>query len=364
VRVVIVCPYSWTTPGGVGYHVANLAERLRTRGHEVRVLTPADGEVEPGVWSVGRSFPVPFNGSVARLAFGPRVRARVRVALRRARPDVVHVHEPFAPSVGMLALLASKQPCVATFHASAPASRAYRASALALRPLWRKIAVRIAVSEEARRTVERVFGDGVRVVPNGIDLDRFAGVPPVDPALEVVLFVGRLERRKGARLLVEAFVEVKKARPAARLVLVGEGAERAACERALPDALRGDVEFLGRLEPAELARAMGEASVVAAPSLAGESFGIVLLEAMAAGRPVVASRIPGYAAVVRDGVEGVLVPPGDTGALARALTEVLASPERARAMGAAGLARAPEFDWTRVAAEIERAYADAVASGR
>lgn len=361
-KVVLVSPYSWTTPGGVGGHVGHLGAALRRRGHEVRVLAPADGEVEPGVIALGRSLPVPYNGAVARLAFGPRVAGRVRVALRRASPDIVHVHEPFAPSVGLLAVLASKAPCVATFHASAPGSRAYRAAAPALRPLFRRLVVRIAVSEEARRTVERVFGDGIRLIPNGVDAARFAGVP--QPRGSTVLFVGRLERRKGARVLMDAFVRLRERRPGASLVIVGEGAERAACEASLPEAARPDVIFLGRVEAETLPEVMGGAALVCAPSLGGESFGVVLLEAMAAGRPVVASSIPGYAAVVRDGVDGLLVPPGDVEALSEALERVLADPERGRAMGAAGRERAARYDWAVVAAEVEEAYREALAAPR
>lgn len=357
-KVLLVCPYSWATPGGVGAHVANLAAALRGRGHEVRIAAP-DAADEPGVMSVGRSIPVPYNGSIARLAFGPRVAGRIRVAIRRGRPDVVHVHEPFAPSAGLAALLATRLPVVATFHASLGRSRAYRVASPALRPLYRRLAGRIAVSEEARRTVSSVLGDAeISVIPNGVDWSRFAGLEP--PAGETILFIGRLEPRKGARVLLEAFPAIKERHPGASLVVVGEGPERRACESAVPDALREDVMFVGRVEPVELARVVGEASVVCVPSLGGESFGIVLLEAMAAGRPVVASDIPGYAAVLRDGVDGALVPPGDAPALADALAGVLADPARAKAMGASGRERARRYDWPVVAGEIEEVYAAAL----
>jgi phosphatidylinositol alpha-mannosyltransferase len=303
---------------------------------------------------------VPYNGSIARLAFGPRVAARVGVALRRARPDVVHVHEPFAPSVGLLAVLRSRAPAVATFHASAPSSRAYRAAAPALRPLYRRLAARIAVSDEARRTVERIFGNSIHVIPNGVDLERFSSVPP--PAGSMILFIGRLEPRKGARVLVDSFVRLRERGVGASLVIVGEGGERAACEWAVPDALRDDVTFVGRVDPAELATVIGHAAVVCTPSLGGESFGIVLLEAMAAGRPVVATSIPGYAAVARDGVDALLVPPGDAGALASALERVVTDPALGLRLGLSGRERARRYDWPVVAGEVEEVYREALAA--
>ena len=361
-KIVIVSPYSWSVPGGVGAHVSHLAKAMRARGHEVRVVAPSEGEADPGVVSVGRSFPIPYNGSIARLAFGPRVAGRIRVALRRARPDVVHVHEPFAPSVGLLTLLSTRLPVVATFHASLARSRAYRLARPALRPLYRRLAGRIAVSEEARRTVGEVFGGEVRVIPNGVEWSRFSSLDP--PSGSLILFLGRMERRKGARVLVEAFARLAEKRPDAELVLAGEGPERRAVAEAVPEHLSERVTFVGRVDPAELAAVFGRASVVCAPSLGGESFGIVLLEGMSAGRPVVASSLPGYAAVLRDGLEGLLVPPGDVSALAGALERVLSEPERARAMGEAGRERARRFDWPVVAAEVEAVYEEALSAPR
>ncbi len=358
-KILVACPYSWATPGGVGAHVANLAAAMRARGHEVRIVAP-DAADAPGVTSVGRSVPIPYNGSIARLAFGPRVAMRIRVVIRRYRPDVVHVHEPFAPSVGLAALLATRLPVVATFHASAPRSRAYRMASPALRPLYRRLAGRIAVSEEARRTVEEALGNGMRVIPNGVDCSVFAGLP--EPAGSTVLFIGRFEPRKGARVLIDAIPALKERHPDAALIMVGEGSERRACEEAIPEALREDVTFVGRVEPWELAQSMGLASVVCVPSLGGESFGIVLLEGMAAGRPVVASNIPGYAAVLRDGVDGLLAPPGDPAALAEALARILDDPARARAMGEAGRERALRYDWPVIAGEIEAVYEEALDS--
>jgi phosphatidyl-myo-inositol alpha-mannosyltransferase len=358
VKIALVCPYSWSVPGGVSNHIEALAGRLRGSGHDVLILAPVDADAPEGVVAVGRSAGIRFNGSVARIAFGPRVAARVRSTLASAAPDVVHVHEPFAPSVGLLATILARAPVVATFHAAAPSSVAYKAAAPLLRPLWRKLAARIAVSEEARRTVERAFGPGVRIVPNGIALERFASVPPADAASRRILFVGRLEPRKGASVLIAAFSRVLDRVPNASLVIVGDGAERSSLESKTAGM---PVTFAGRVEPGDLAAAMRDAAVVCAPSLGGESFGIVLLEAMAAGRPVVASSIPGYAAVVRDGTDGLLVPPGDAVGLAEALAAVLGDPGAASGMGAAGRERVARYSWDVVAGEIQEVYAEATA---
>lgn len=362
-KVALVTPYSWTTPGGVNSQVAALGAALRKRGHEVRVLAPADGPVEPGVIRVGRTVPIPYNGSVARIAFGPRIAARVRNALRRADPDVVHAHEPFSPSASMLAVLVSPAPCVATFHASAPGSVALRAAAPVLRRIWRRLDGRIAVSAAARETVAAVFEDALTIVPNGIDAGRFGAVGPPDPSARTVVFLGRLERRKGAHVLLEAAPRLLSAVPDARIVVAGDGPERAALVRAVPERARDAVEFAGPVAPEDLAALAERASVLCFPSLGGESFGVVLLEAMAAGRPVVASAIPGYAAVLRGTEAGSLVAPGAPEALAAALAEILVDPGRARRMGEAGRAAAARYDWGRLVERVEAVYRDAVQAG-
>ncbi|MGH2829628.1 MAG: glycosyltransferase family 4 protein, partial [Actinomycetota bacterium] len=313
-----------------------------------------------GVISVGRSVGIRYNGAIARLAFGPRVRARVRVALRRAQPDVVHVHEPFVPSVSMLATLAAKVPVVATFHVSAPRSRLLRAARLPLRAITRKIDVGIAVSEEARRTVERATRIPVRVIPNGVDLDRYAGVSAVDIGAETVCYFGRLERRKGVRVLCEAFARIKRDCPTARLVVAGDGPDREACEAAVAPAFRDDAVFMGRVSDEAKLSVIAASSVIALPATGGESFGVVLLEAMAAARPVVATAIPGYAAVARDGVEALLVPPADPEALAQAVVRLMGDPALSHRLATAGRARAAEFDWDRIVVDVERSYADAL----
>jgi phosphatidylinositol alpha-mannosyltransferase len=359
VKIALVSPYSWTTPGGVNVHIAALARHLRVRGHEVRVIAPADIPAEPGVTTVGRTIGVPFNGSIARLAFGPRVFARVRIALRRARPDLVHIHEPFAPSVSLLALIAAKVPVVATFHAAMD-SKVYRASRLPLLPLWRKIDAPIAVSRAARATVEPVFGLDPVLIPNGVECATYADVPPPDPDAKTILYFGRLERRKGPHVLIRAAPEVLRSVPGSRLVLAGDGPLRAELEAGVPSDLRSRVSFRPRFEDAERAGILTAASVVCLPAIGGESFGIALAEAMAAGRPVVASDIAGFAEVA--GAAAVLVEPGDAVALASALRSILTDREAIRRLAIAGRQRAATFDWPAVTDRIEAVYRGVVGS--
>ncbi len=354
-KVALVSPYAWDTPGGVNAHVRSLAAQLRARGHEVRIIAPADGAVERGVVPVGRTIGIPFNGSVARLAFGPRVAARVRVALRRARPDVIHIHEPFSPSASLLALMAAKAPVVATFHAAIE-SRVYLASRRALGPWWRKIGAAIAVSDAACRTVDRIFGPGAAIIPNGVDVSAFDEVPPPDPDARSVLYFGRLERRKGPQVLAAALPSLFARVPDARVVFAGDGPMRRAVQDAIPPRFTDRVSLAGRFGDEDKPRILGGATVVCLPAIGGESFGITLLEALAAGRPVVATAIPGYAAVVRDGRDAVLVPPDDPETLAAALAEILRDREQIRRLAIAARQRAAAFDWPVVAGRIEAVY--------
>jgi len=358
-KIALVTPYSWSIPGGVNNHIKSLAQQLRLKGHEVRILAPSDGPVEPGVISVGGTLRVPFNGSVARLAFGPRVSGRVRIALRRAAPDVVHVHEPFAPSSSLFATISAEVPIVATFHASVQ-SRTYRIGRIPLRPLWKKIAVKIAVSQAARDTVEGIFGPGARIIPNGVDVAQFSVTGPPPKMGKEVLYFGRLEHRKGPQVLVEALPALFKAVPDAHVVIAGEGPLREKLENAVPKKLRKAVLFTGPFDDTDRLALLSAATVVALPALGGESFGITLAEAMAAGRPVVATSIPGYSAVARGGTDAVLVPPKDADALANEIAALLEDPARAKKMGQNGRRRAHTFDWPVVAEQIEETYGEAL----
>jgi phosphatidyl-myo-inositol alpha-mannosyltransferase len=365
VRIALVSPYDLTVPGGVQSHVRHLAARLRAGGDEVVLVGPGR---DPDHLGVGGSVAVPFNGSVAPIALAPTAAVRTRRLLARLRPDVVHVHEPLVPMVGLTAALAAPAPVVATFHAWSDDARLYRvARALGQRVLGRA-AVAVAVSPAAAAYHADALGvapERFRVVPNGVEVARFQGAAPlerlVDPTRPTLLFVGRLERRKGLEPLVRAFVRLRadRQRPGLRLVVVGEGPEGERCRALVPPALRDDVLFLGRVSDADLPGCYRAADVYVSPALGGESFGIVLLEAMAAGCPVVASDLPGYRSVVTDGRTGVLAPPGDPAALAAAIAGVLDDPERRTALAAAGERAATGYDWDVVTATLRGLYREA-----
>lgn len=361
-RIAIACPYGWDAPGGVQTHVRELAAHLRRRGHQTLVLAPATRRGDrDGVAIVGASVGVPFNGSVAPICPDPRTVRRIRAALAQFEPDVVHVHEPFAPSTGMFAALASRAPVVATFHAYVDRSILFAAASPLLSLVWRRLAVRLAVSRAAAEFVGRRFPGGVSVVPNGIDVERFRDASPADvPVGKRLLFVGRLDPRKGFRFAARAFLLLAARFPDVVLVVAGDGPERVVVDE-LPREVRERVVMVGAVSSAELPHYHAAADVYLAPNTGGESFGYVLVEAMAAGLPVVASDIPGYREVVRHGKEGLLVPPCDARALAEATTELLQHPELADRLAAGGRERVQRFRWDVVAAEIEEAYAAAAA---
>lgn len=362
-RIVLACPYAWEAPGGVQIHVAQLAVHLRDRGHEVLVLAPGDRPaVEPWIRIVGRPVRVPYGGSVAPIAPTPTALARVRDAVRRLPSDVVHAHEPLTPSVAMFATLCSPAPVVATFHSGAERSRLFDLAAPALRRVARRISVRIAVSERAAGFAGSRLGGPFRIVPNGADVARFAAAEPADlgPG-RILLFVGRLHPRKGFRVAVAAFARLARERSDLRLVVAGHGDEASALDT-LDTPLRARVRMLGSVPNEDLPPYHAAADVLLAPSVGGESFGIVLVEAMAAGLPVVASRIPGYDEVVTDGAEGFLVPARDDAAVAAAAGRLLDDPELARRMGAAGRERARRYDWGTVAGELEAIYREVAAA--
>jgi phosphatidylinositol alpha-mannosyltransferase len=277
------------------------------------------------------------------------------------RPDVVHAHEPFTPSTSMWATLSSPAPVVATFHAGAERSLLFDLAAPVLRIMARRIDVRIAVSERAAAFARARLGGAFQVVPNGLDVASFAASEPADlDRGRRLLFVGRLDRRKGFPVAVEAFRLLVERHPDIRLIVAGDGKERAAAARLKPP-VRDRVTMLGTVPRDQLPRYFAACDLLVAPSLSGESFGYVLLEAMAAGLPVVASRIPGYDEVVRDGREGFLVPSGDPRAVADAAAKVIDDPALARTMAHAGRTTAAQYDWAVVAGQIEAAYREALA---
>jgi len=367
-RVGLVCPYSWDVPGGVQFHVRDLAEQLRMLGHTVSVLAPADedSDLPPYVVPAGRAVPVPYNGSVARLTFGVRAASRVRRWLAEGRFDVLHIHEPMSPSLSLLACWAATGPIVATFHTAMARSRALSAAYPMLQPALDKVTARVAVSEEARRTlVDHLGGDAV-VIPNGVYVDRFARAVPRPEwagAGGSIGFLGRLdEPRKGLPVLLQAFGEITRRRPGVRLLVAGRGDVDEAAEH-LPEQVRAAVTFLGQVSEADKASLLASVDAYVAPNLGGESFGIILVEAMAAGAPVVASELEAFRHVLDNGRLGVLFPTGDPHALAGALDDLLGDPARRRALNEAGQVAAARYDWSVVAREILDVY-ETVCHGR
>ena len=366
-RVGIVCPYSLDVPGGVQGHVLDLATALRAQGHRVEVLAPAveETEVPEFVTSAGRALGVPYNGSVARVTFGPVAYSRVRRWLAEHEFDVLHLHEPTTFSISVLALLAAQGPIVATFHTSTERSRALVAFGGMLRPLMEKVTARIAVSAMARRVqVEHLGGDAVEI-PNGVEVARYAEGPPLPGRRPgpTVGFLGRFdEPRKGMPVLLEAVRALSRTRPDVRMLVVGRGDEAALRRQAGPE-LAGRIDLLGAVDEATKAAALRAMDVYCAPNLGGESFGMVLLEAMAAGAPVVATDMEAFRAVIgSDPPAGLLVPLGDSAALARTLDRLLGDENARAGLVAAGRARAAGFDWGVVAAEVLQVYRAAIAA--
>ncbi|CAN5259509.1 glycosyltransferase family 4 protein [soil metagenome] len=367
-RIALVCPYAWDAPGGVQVHVRQLARHLERRNHRTLVIAPAFSSLSPGTVSsgtviIGRPVRLPYNGSVAPVSPDPRTARRISAALRSFAPDVVHVHEPFAPSTSLYASLVARAPVVGTFHAYAARSRALAALSPILRLIWNRLAVRLAVSRAAASFVSRYFRGAVRVVPNGVDVELFASARAASlPPGRALLFVNRLEPRKGFRVATEAFELLAGRYPDVLLVVAGDGAERVLVA-GLPEGAKGRVILLGSVPHEDLPPYHAAAELFLAPATGRESFGIVLVEAMAAGLPVVASDIPGYREVVRDGVEALLVPPEDAPALAAALGRILDDQELAASLGAAGRMRAERYRWEAVAADVESAYREAIERG-
>jgi phosphatidylinositol alpha-mannosyltransferase len=366
VRVLLTCPYAWDLPGGVQVHVRQLARTLESRGHEVLVLAPViSGSSAPPVRIVGRAVRVPWGGTVAPICFSRRSFGRIRRLASVFEPDVVHVHEPLAPSTSMLATFAATVPVVATFHAFAERSRLMELAAPVLRTVYRRIAAPIAVSRAAAAFLRRAIPGEVDVVPNGVDVARFAGAttPPTGlPSGRVVLWVHRLDRQKGFPVAVRAFARLAAELPDVRLVVAGDGHDRDAIGL-LPEPDRKRVTMLGTVPNEDLPGLLAAANVFVAPALGQESFGIALVEAMAAGVPVVASAIPGYDEVVRDGVDGLLVPPTDVNALAVAIRRVLEDAELAARLARAGRERAAGYSWDVVTPRLEAVYERAIGGG-
>jgi phosphatidyl-myo-inositol alpha-mannosyltransferase len=361
-RVGLVSPYPWDVPGGVVAHVRDLAETLIGLGHEVSVIAPVDDDDVPlpeWVTRAGRTVPVPYNGSVSRLVFGPVSAARVRRWLHDGDFDVLHLHSPETLSLSLLALMNARGPIVATFHAAAPRSRILALLQSPLQVQLEKLAGRIAVSPAARKTiVEHLGGDAV-VIPNGVHAERYAVASPLDgwPGEGALGFLGRIdEPRKGLDVLLEAMPLLWRRHPQLRLLVAGPGE--------LDRRLDPRVTLLGQVDEARKASVYRSVDVFVAPNTGGESFGIILLEAMAAGTPIVASDLDAFRRVLESGdtaaAAGAVATVGDPESLAHACAAVLESPARREALRAAGHNVVARYDWSVVGSEIVRVYETAI----
>ncbi|MFI5496184.1 glycosyltransferase family 4 protein [Actinoplanes sp. NPDC051859] len=364
-RIGIVSPYSFDVPGGVQNHIVDLAEALIGLGHEVSVLAPADEDAElpPYVVPAGRAVPLPYNGSVARIAFGPVSTARVRRWLARGRFDVLHVHEPMTLSLSLLAVLSARGPVVATFHTAMTRSRALSAAQGLLQLVVEKITARIAVSELARKVQVEHLGGGAVEIPNGVAVAKFATAEPLPgwPGEGGTLgFLGRFtEPRKGFDLLRTAFVTLARQRPGLRLLVAGPG-DRADLFSDIPPDLHDRVEFLGLVSEADKARMLRSVDVYVAPNTGGESFGMILTEAMAAGATIAASDLDAFRRVLDGGRAGALFPNGDADALSTLLGELLDDPDRRAELITCARSVVTIFDWPSVAQRVLEVYATAI----
>lgn len=358
-RIGIVCPYSFDTPGGVQFHVRDLAEILRSRGHHVSVLAPANpAQMLPGyVTSVGRALPVRYNGSVARLAFGPKVVRITQAWLDEGDFDVVHIHEPFVPSCSLIALQRSRAPVVSTFHSAQERSRVLVLAEPFTRPGFEKISARIAVSQDARLTIVDHFDNDAVVIPNGVYVDRYATATPRaewqgGAESPTIVFLGRIEEpRKGLPVLLGAVPAIRSQFPRARFLIAGGGK----LEYDGPD--RDAVVPLGPVSEDEKRSLLASADIYVAPQTGGESFGIVLVEAMSAGTTVVASDLRAFRAVLDNGKAGFLFDVGDSDSLADTVIQALTDEQEAQCRKGHARQWVRNYDWPKVATEISEVYA-------
>jgi phosphatidylinositol alpha-mannosyltransferase len=361
-KIGLVCPYIYPGSGGVAQHVLHLYENLRLRGHDVRIITASHGPQrasEGDILRIGVGFSVPLNGSMGTLTFSPRYLGQVRELLARERFDILHLHEPFVPFLSLFLLRESHSVNVATFHAYAGFSPSYELGSRVMEGHAARLHGRIAVSAAARHFIDRFFPGDYKVIPNGVDVPYFARAVPLarwQDGSPNVLFVGRHEPRKGLLDLLKAHRILRRTGHDNRLLVVGSGPQEREARRYVATRGLQEVEFLGRVSDVEKAQLLRTADVFASPATGGESFGIVLLEAMAAGAPIVASDIHGYKGVVRRGREGLLVPPHEPKELATAIARLLDDPALRASMSEAGRARAEEFSWPRVTAKVEDYY--------
>lgn len=356
-RVALICPYSLTLPGGVQMQVLGLARQLRLLGHETRVLGPCDGAPPATfVTPLGNSLPTAANGSIAPLAPDPSCALREIRALRDEEFDVVHIHEPLTPGASVTALLYRTAPTIGTFHAAGE-SASYRYLNRPLRRMAEGLDLRVAVSKDARALAEQHLGGTYEVLFNGVETERYRAITPWPTTGQAIFFCGRHEPRKGLDVLLAAHASLPTD---VELWIASDGPDTARLQREYAGDSR--ITWLGRIDEEEKIARLRAASVFCAPSLHGESFGVVLIEAMAAGTPVVASALDGYRNVATDGVDALLVPPGDSSALRDALRRVLTDDTTARSLAEAGDARADAFSMTTLAGLYLERYRQVMAA--
>ena len=361
-KIGIVTPYAYPMPGGVNDHVGSLYRVLRARGHDVRIITSSHGlqkASEGDIIRVGKGFSVPFNGSMGTITLSPTYLAQMRAILERERFDVLHYHEPFVPFLSLVTLTLSTSVNIGTFHAFGGLSISYEFGKRMLGHYAGKLHGRIAVSPAARHFISRYFPGEYKIVPNGVEPGRYQRAVPIAryrDGVPNILFVGRMEPRKGLIHLLRAFRKLQRDGVRARLLLVGTGpGEREARRYVLTRQLE-DVEFLGRVPEGQKAQLFKTADIYVSPATGRESFGIVLLEAMSAGAPIICSDIHGYRGVVRRDRDGLLVEPGNADALAASMRRLIDDPHLRAQLSRAGEERAQLFTWERVGQAVEEYY--------
>ena len=367
-KIAMVSPYDFTWPGGVTAHVSQLAQELTHCGHQVKVIAPhspsrqcfaADSFVP-----LGRSVPLPGGGSIARVSLSWWLYPKVRDMLQEERFDIIHLHEPLAPLLPLCFLEFSDTVNVGTFHATATRQHLYRLSQPIVKRWHSRLHGGIAVSPAAHNYVHKFFPREYRIIPNGVDVDHFAANakpwPEYQDGKTNILFVGRMEKRKGLKYLLEAYCRLKWDHPNIRLIVVGPGNLDKDSQGILSARNPEDVVFVGSVSYQDLPRYYASADIYCSPATGQESFGIVLLEAMACGKPIVASAIEGYMGIVKDGQQGLLFPKRDSQALAQSLAHLIENPQYARQLGETGRGLVEQYRWKVVARQVEGYYYDCI----